>query len=89
MSELSALAGSEGYEVCADDAQGVQPPVRSEATQENGCSDRHSPLRRTHIRASAADPYRSAPFGKNVGISSLKRKDSINRYLQQSISILL
>ena len=44
-------------------SQGVQPPVRNEATQENGCSDRHSPLRRTHIRASAADPYRSAPFG--------------------------
>ena len=33
MDELSALAGSEGYEVCADDAQGVQPLVRSSATQ--------------------------------------------------------
>ena len=33
MSELSALAGSEGYEVYADDAQGVQPLDRSEATQ--------------------------------------------------------
>ena len=33
MSELSALAGSEGYEVYADDAQGVQPLERSPATQ--------------------------------------------------------
>ena len=33
MDELSALAGSEGYEDCADDAQGVQPLVWSEATQ--------------------------------------------------------
>ena len=41
MDELSALGGSEGYKVCADDAQGVQPLVRSNATHKDDCSDRH------------------------------------------------
>ena len=63
MDELSALAGSEGYGVCADDAQGVQPLGRSRATQKNDCSDRRSQLRRTLYGVISVTPYRSAPFG--------------------------
>ena len=54
MSELSALAGSEGYGTCDDDAQGETPwPERSDA---KGPDIRRSgpQSQRAHIRASYA-----------------------------------
>jgi hypothetical protein len=55
MSELSALAGSEGYGVCADNVQGVQPLGRSEAAQEGKRSGGSSKLRSAHTEAAATE----------------------------------
>ena len=62
MDELSALAGSEGYEVCADDAQGVQPLVRSSATQRMTVRT-GIPAPQDALLGNLVTPYRSAPFG--------------------------
>ena len=71
MSELSAIAGSEGYEVYADDAQGVQPLERSTATQKKKRSGVSlSSAGRTNGPAEA-DPYRSAPLSSAKGFYAL------------------
>ena len=65
MDELSALAGSEGYEVCADDAQGVQPLVRSEATQRMTVrTGIQAP--QDALRGNLVTPYRSAPSDSEI-----------------------
>ena len=63
MRELSALAGSEGYEVYADDAQGVQPLERSSATQKKKRSGVSSFSAGRTYEPAEADPYKSAPLG--------------------------
>jgi len=61
MSELSALAGSEGYGTCDDDAQGGTPwPERSDVKSRMIRIMRRRLAERTYIRVS--EMYRSAPL---------------------------
>ncbi len=63
MSELSALAGSEGYGTCDDDAQGVTPwPERSDVKSRMIRIIRRGLAERTYICGSKM--YRSAPLSQ-------------------------
>ncbi len=91
MDELSALAGSERYEVCADDAQGVQPLVRSSATHKDDCLGRHPgstgrttgqlTLPRIEVR-----PYLRQGISASPVLQNLPR--SIAAYITSSVLLL-